>query len=162
LFYPPHHLEIAEPPLLASRARSSLCARLLPTSLPHLLPTPHTHTYTHTRTATKMPRLAALGVTPQVRAALGPDVETAEELFMMAPGGSGGGGGGLAGGTGLGKQVRREEQGGRGGREGGAWCVVCVCVCGVGWCRMMDQAACLEGAEEGGREGGGGWAARKW
>ncbi|GAB5031159.1 Hypothetical protein NocV09_00500290 [Nannochloropsis oceanica] len=49
-----------------------------------------------------MPRLDALGVTPQVRAALGSDVETAEELFMMAPGGRGGGGG--MRGTGLGKQ----------------------------------------------------------
>ncbi len=53
-----------------------------------------------------MPRLAALGVTPQVRAALGSDVETAEELFMMAPGGRGGGGGG----AGLGKQVHREDR----------------------------------------------------
>ena len=76
-----------------------------------------------------MPRLAALGVTPQVRAALGPDVETAEELFMMAPGGSGGGAGGSgggggagAGGAGLGKQVREErikekEKGGEEGRR---------------------------------------------
>lgn len=54
-----------------------------------------------------MPRLDALGVTPQVRAALGSDVETAEELFMMAPGGRGGGGG--MRGTGLGKQVCMEN-----------------------------------------------------
>lgn len=70
-----------------------------------------------------MPRLAALGVTPQVRAALGPDVETAEELFMMAPSGSGGGGsgggGGGAGGAGLGKQVREERMKQEGGEEGG-------------------------------------------
>jgi len=82
-----------------------------------------------------MPRLAALGVTPQVRAALGPDVETAEELFMMAPGGSGGGGGGggLAGGAGLGKQVRREDGRREGGEEGREVLgVLCVCVwCGV-------------------------------
>lgn len=38
-----------------------------------------------------MPRLAALGVTPQTCAALGPDVETAEELFMKAPVGCGSG-----------------------------------------------------------------------